>query len=69
MDSIFCTNCGGEFLLKELKFTICKETNRVMGVCPLCNWNEFTRALEALPDYPENYEWVEYPDQEYYLEG
>ena len=39
-----------------------------MGICPLCNWNEFTKDLEALSDFPEDYEWTEYPDQEFYLE-
>lgn len=69
MDSVFCTNCGGEFVLHELKFTINKETNSVMGVCPLCNWNEFTKDLEDLSDYPEDYERTKYPEQSFYLEG
>lgn len=68
-DSVFCTNCWGEFSHEDLKFTICEESNHVMGICPICNWNEFTKEEHDLQDVPDDYEWSGYPEPEFYLEA
>lgn len=67
-DYFFCTNCGGEFSLSDLKFTICKNTNHVMGICPICKWNEFTKEESDLQNFEVDYQWPEYPEQKFYLE-
>ncbi len=66
MKYFFCTNCGGELKLNDLEFTICKETNHVIGICPICHWNEFS---ESDPINEEGWKesWQEYPEPDFYI--
>lgn len=40
---VFCTNCGWEWDIKELKLYYDENNNAVRCYCPNCNWNEFTK--------------------------
>lgn len=61
---VFCTNCGMEWYLKEIKFTISTESNHLMGICPECHWNEFS----VDDDITVNEEYKVYPEPKFYIE-
>lgn len=65
LEVVFCTNCGDEWYIREVKLTICKETNHLMGVCPCCHWNEFSidDDITVVDEYKI------YPEPKFYLEG
>ena len=65
--SVFCTNCGSEWYLSELKMTICPSTNHVKGICPECNWDEFSPDDDIAVEEIENYE--KYPEPKFYVEA